>query len=130
MSYKKIILRVLSIIVVLIVFVLVYLFPIQRYYSDNKFERYLISHSISPQEIENKKATLDYKNGGYVYEVRFKDDPDWVYAYVLPARDLKELKNGEVYCEIYCYKNNKLIQYEYSTKNDLQKNNLSDPLYK
>ncbi|EBF5152575.1 DUF3139 domain-containing protein [Listeria monocytogenes] len=57
--------------------------------ANNQFESYTNKQGISPNDIEKKSMEKDYKQGGYILNVIFKDDPAYTYEYIyMPNNDM------------------------------------------
>lgn len=81
MQTKKIIIIITSIVLVLAVVLWIYLFPLQKARAGTALNEYLKKQGI-PQSLIVKKTSLkDFKQGGYIFRIEFKDDPKIGYEY-------------------------------------------------
>jgi len=62
------------------VFLLFY-YPVQRSLALQKFDEYIELQGVDKDNIESKEVVKNYKQGGYLIRVNYKDDPEFQYRY-------------------------------------------------
>ncbi len=77
-------------------FVSIYLydFPIQRIRAEKAVDKYMILQGVDFSQIESKEVLKDYTQNGHYIHIKFKNDPEYIYAYHYK-------KNGDVLLIIY-----------------------------
>jgi hypothetical protein len=73
--------KISQILLLVICLVIIYQFPIQKRLALNKFERYIKKQGIDPSKIIEKETYKNWKDGGYIIQVKFEDDADKTYYY-------------------------------------------------
>lgn len=73
--------KISQILLLVICLVIIYQFPIQKRLALNKFERYIKKQGIDPSKIIEKEVYKNWKDGGYIIQVKFEDDADKTYYY-------------------------------------------------
>ncbi|EKB58603.1 DUF3139 domain-containing protein [Falseniella ignava] len=61
--------------------ILAYQYPVQKFLASKKFEAYLTAQGVSREQIESEEMIKDWKQGGYLVIVIFQDDPNYKYYY-------------------------------------------------
>lgn len=56
-------------------------YPVQRHIALKTFQEYTAKQGIAPEIIDTREVFNDWKNGGILIRVTFKDDPDNTYFY-------------------------------------------------
>lgn len=64
----------------------VYWFAIPKYTANKATDKYLTEQEIKPSQIEIREIKKDWKMGGYLTKIVFKDDPDLKYEYSYDKR--------------------------------------------
>ena len=67
--------------IAIIALVAIYQYPVQRHLALTKFQGYINEQDVEVDNILKKEAFKDWKNGGYVIVVSFKDDVGNKYYY-------------------------------------------------
>ena len=73
--------KISQILLLVICLVIIYQFPVQKRLALNKFERYIKKQGIDPSKIIEKEIYKNWKDGGYIIQVKFEDDADKTYYY-------------------------------------------------
>lgn len=69
------------ILTVLILYVALDYFVIQRYIAIENFNEYIEKQGLTEEDIVSKEIYLNYKMGSHNIHVKFKNDPGFVYYY-------------------------------------------------
>ena len=83
---------------------LIYYFPVQRFFCEKKYYEYIAEQGIQSDDIENIRYYKDYKQGGYLVNVKYKSDPAYLYEYqyFLVMKTKKEgIKFDIMRCRVY-----------------------------
>ena len=115
---------IISIVALFIGLILIYVYPIQRALAMNKFYKYIEIQGIDKNNIEIMENYKDYKMGGYIIKVIYKDEEPriiYYYHYDIIKRDnngkiIINNMNLEISCRGYDYSINK----EWNIKNGLK----------
>ncbi len=107
---KKVTMIILSGIVVLI---LVYFFPLQRFLAEKKYNEYLEIQGVQNSDILSKQFTKDYKQGGYNILTKYKSDPEhyYDYHYMLINRKNSGTEYNTMTCIVYNNYNEEVIEF-------------------
>ncbi|MBR4014796.1 MAG: DUF3139 domain-containing protein [Anaerotignum sp.] len=73
--------KIMIALVVIMGIVFVYQYPVQKYFALKEFGNYINTQGIKENNIYEKKAYKDWKNGGYLIAISLKDDPNNKYYY-------------------------------------------------
>jgi hypothetical protein len=76
--YKK---GLIGVVFIFVISYTVYSFPIQKNSSEKNLEKYLILQGIDKDNIQSKKIYKNYKQAGYMVDIVYKDDSNYMYAY-------------------------------------------------
>ena len=86
--------KILSVILMIFVGLYLYNFPIQRIRAEKAVDEYMVRQGVDFSQIESKEVLKDYTQNGHYIHIRFKNDPEFIYAY-------QYKKNGDVNLIIY-----------------------------
>lgn len=107
------------VIVLFLIFILcyiIYFYPFQKYMAEKTFNEYIKLQGINQKNIESKEVFKDYKQGGYIVRVVYKDDLDYTYYYKYSVNRVENLTN---------YKSIRLNVYD--TRNSRVNSNMKYP---
>lgn len=83
-----------------------YFYPIQRYLAERTFTEYIQIQGAKKENIESKRVFKDYKQNGYVIEVVYKDDPNFIYNYKYSVDIIEDMTNYKaIRCVVYTQDN-------------------------
>lgn len=78
---KKLLFAGLSAILLTVVGMLIYFYPIQMQMAEKAVNNYLKEQGIPIENIKNREVKMDYTQGGYITYIEYKDDPGLEYRY-------------------------------------------------
>lgn len=104
----------LSALAMVLLFLLVYHFPLQKSLAEKKYEAYSGEQGAAAADIKTKEVFKDYKQGGYFISVTYHSDPDHRYLYHYFPIDFRNtgVKYNVIYCDIYGTGNDLLDHYD------------------
>lgn len=84
MSKKK---SIMIIICILLAVWWIITYPVQQHFAEKGMYRYMQEQGIKKENIKSKRIFKNHLFGGYVLEVRLKDDPKFEYRYEYRPED-------------------------------------------
>lgn len=93
-SYTLGYIKILSAILMIILSIYLYNFPIQRIRAEKAVDEYMVLQGVDFSQIESEEVLKDYTQNGHYIHIRFKNDPEFIYQYHYK-------KNGDVHLIIY-----------------------------
>lgn len=96
-------LTVLIILIGMVVLFLICYYPAQRILALNKFDDYSQLQGVDKKYIDQKSIYKNYKDGGYIIQVHYKNDPAHMYTYryfPITHRKHESIKFHRMDCEI------------------------------
>ena len=73
--------KILSVILMIILGIYLYNFPIQRIRAEKAVDEYMVLQSVDFTQIESREAKKDWKQNGHYIQIKFKNDPGRLYDY-------------------------------------------------
>lgn len=83
----------------LVVGYLLYFYPIQKYLAEKSFDKYVAVQGVNKDNIKSKRILKDYTQDGYLIDVVYKDDDDYMYQYKYFVG--KNSFKYSIYCIVY-----------------------------
>ena len=89
-------------IIAIIILILIYILFISKILFEKNVDKYISSEGINAEEIIEKKIYRDSKQGGYIAEIKFNNDRNYIYFFNLHGYNpLKYFDYNNINISIY-----------------------------
>ncbi|MEE3453750.1 DUF3139 domain-containing protein [Dialister sp.] len=99
---KNIIRCIIVMAICLLVLFILYEWPIQRYLALRNVGKYIKLQGADIEDISEKDIRKNFIQDGYLIDIRYKSDPEFIYEYIFSVYDVEKLFSADsVTCIVY-----------------------------